>query len=58
MISLASARSIPLTDSCKRHILMKYLTFLAADSIEWILILILAGTVGTMLYLALTSITW
>ena len=37
---------------------MKYLTFLAADSIEWIFILILAGTAGTMLYLALTSITW
>jgi hypothetical protein len=37
---------------------MKYLTFLAADSIEWILVLILAGIVGTILYLALTSITW
>jgi hypothetical protein len=37
---------------------MKYLTFLAADGIEWILILMLAGTVGTLLYLALTNITW
>ncbi len=37
---------------------MKYLTFLAADSTVWILILMLAGTVGTILYLALTSITW
>jgi hypothetical protein len=37
---------------------MKYLTFLATDIVEWILILMLAGIVGTLLYLALTSITW
>ena len=28
---------------------MKYLTFLAMDSTAWILIFILAGTVGTMI---------
>ena len=37
---------------------MKYFAFLATDSIEWILILMLAGIAGTILYLALTSITW
>jgi hypothetical protein len=37
---------------------MKYLAFLTTDNIEWILILMLAGTVGTLLYLALTNITW
>jgi hypothetical protein len=36
---------------------MRYLTFLATDTTVWILILMLAGIVGTILYLALTSIT-
>ena len=56
---VTSARSIPLNCPCRRHILMKnFLAFLATDSIKWILILMLAGIAGTILYLALTSITW